>query len=556
MLHAVRVAMFVAIIALIHWRHVRRTAAQRAESMASVDVQQLQSFYPAAASLSETTGAHGGRDVLDASGEVLGYVVQTSPESGHIVGFSGPTNVLVAVDVDEKIIGIEILSSGDTREHVRQVVSDRAFWRTFNGLTPREAASRIDVDGVSGATLTSLAIFESIVNRLGGEAPSLRFPDPLALDDAQSLFAPAVRLEQDAQHAALWRVFDSGGVLLGTVLRTSPAADNIIGYQGPTEARVGFNPAGEVVGVSLGASYDNLPYAAYVREDEYFLSLFNAKRLDELADLSLEESDVEGVSGATMTSMAVAESLVRAAAAHRQALETAAQARATPAIHFTAHDMGAGCVIAAGLIVGFTSLRARRSARIVLLVVLFGYLGLVTGTLVSQAMLVGWAQSGVPWRSAPSLVLLTAAALLAPITTRRNIYCTHLCPHGAAQQLVKNRLPWRWRPPLWLRRGMALAPIALLAWCIVVGILALPYSLVDIEPFDAYLFRIAGWATMTIAVVGLVAAMFLPMAYCRYGCPTGALLNFLRFNARSDHWTHRDWAALACVVLALGLVWK
>ena len=60
--------------------------------------------------------------------------------------------------------------------------------------------------------------------------------------------------------------------------------------------------------------------------------------------------------------------------------------------------------------------------------------------------------------------------------------------------------------------------------------LSLPVSLVDIEPFDAWVFRVAGWATITVAIVGLVASLFVPMAYCRYGCPTGALLKFLQVS--------------------------
>ena len=85
----------------------------------------------------------------------------------------------------------------------------------------------------------------------------------------------------------------------------------------------------------------------------------------------------------------------------------------------------------------------------------------------------------------------------------------------------------------------------LLAWCVLVGMTTLGFSLVDIEPFDAYVFRIAGWATITVAVVGLAASLFVPMAYCRYGCPTGAVLQWLRFHTGSDRWSIRDWAALA-----------
>ena len=82
---------------------------------------------------------------------------------------------------------------------------------------------------------------------------------------------------------------------------------------------------------------------------------------------------------------------------------------------------------------------------------------------------------------------------------------------------------------------------------------ALPFSLVDIEPFDAWVFYVAGWATITIAIVGLVASRYIPMAYCRYGCPTGTILNYLRFNSRSDRWSHRDWLAFALVLFAIAL---
>ncbi len=52
----------------------------------------------------------------------------------------------------------------------------------------------------------------------------------------------------------------------------------------------------------------------YVRDDDYFRSLFAKHKLPELAQLDLQAAGVEGVSGATMTSLAVARSLVKAAA--------------------------------------------------------------------------------------------------------------------------------------------------------------------------------------------------------------------------------------------------
>jgi polyferredoxin len=100
---------------------------------------------------------------------------------------------------------------------------------------------------------------------------------------------------------------------------------------------------------------------------------------------------------------------------------------------------------------------------------------------------------------------------------------------------------------------LGLIPLVLLAGVVAVALRHLPFNLAAIEPFDAYLFRIAGWATLSIAVLGLAVSLFVPMAYCRFGCPTGALLNYLRLQGRGDRLTLRDAAALALLVLAIAL---
>ena len=166
-----------------------------------------------------------------------------------------------------------------------------------------------------------------------------------------------------------------------------------------------------------------------------------------------------------------------------------------------------------------------------------------------------WVENGAAWRFAPGMFLLVAAALLVPLLAGKQVYCHQLCPHGAAQQLLKNRLPKKWRLGIPPRLAVVLraVPYLLLLFVIVVGVRQLGFNLVSIEPFDAYLIKVAGWATITIAVVGLVASLFIPMAYCRYGCPTGAMLNFLWAGGRPDKFSRRDGLALACLLLAVGL---
>src|SRR5690606_38909365 len=113
----------------------------------------------------------------------------------------------------------------------------------------------------------------------------------------------------------------------------------------------------------------------------------------------------------------------------------------------------------------------------------------------SQALIIGWTQNGIAWQAAPGLVLLTAAALIAPVFTGRQVYCTHLCPYGAAQDWLARRLPWRLSVKGRLDTALASLPVILLGVVVIVAMTHSPFSLVGIEPFDAFVFRIAGWAS-------------------------------------------------------------
>ncbi len=566
MLHLVRIGMLGWILLMIRWEHDRRGVWDGDPVTAfPVSVELAGDFFPGAESVTrvlaaDPSGLECVDHVLDAQGRQLGKIIQTSPACDAIIGFSGPTNVLIAIGPDAILVGVRIVSSGDTPEHVEQVVHDPDFLPAFDGLAIGAIPMMPRLDVVSGATLTSLTVQESIMRRLHRGMVSLKFPDPLQLKQVQSLFASATRIVPDTPYRSVWRVFDAQGHLLGRVVRTSPTADSLPGYQGPTDALVAFGVDGRAMGMSLGQSYDNQPYVRYVREDTQFLQMFHGLDAEEIAQFGDEAELVEGVSGATMTSRAVAKGVIRSTGQwHDAQIQQAEGNQNALAIAWNAGDFGTAIVILLALLVGMTSLRGNRALRIAFQCVLVVYLGWINGDLVSQAMLFGWAANGIPWENAGGLVMLTLAAFLIPMTTRRNLYCTHLCPHGAAQHLIHQITPSRWRVrlPGWFRKPMRWFPALLLVWCVVVTLLHLGYSLVGIEPFDAWVFQVAGWATITVAVTGLIASLFVPMAYCRFGCPTGNLLNHVRYHSRSDVWTRRDGFALFLVVVATALaIWS
>jgi len=554
--HAARLTAIALLGFLLHAAAGRREATRQAVDLAAVPLAAVQHHLAATAAIGGPSPAvAGGRDLLDADGRRIGTLLTTSPAGDDAIGFSGPTDVLVVCDGSLRVVGMEILSSGDTRDHVRAVEEDHDFLESFIGMPLADLAELgpWDVDAVAGSTLTSLAIVESLAMRVGGQTSGSRFTSQPTLADARRIFPAAAAIEQDAGDAAVIRVRDAGGLPAGWLLRTSPAADAVLGYQGPTDTVVGFDSRNRVCGVAVLESFDNDPYVGYVRDDAAFRGVYRGMTIEQLAGIDPAASGIEGVSGATMTSRAVAEGILRAARTRHHG--TAAGPAGTLA-GLTARlgrieppQWGAIGLVVVATVTAFTRARGGWFGRIALPLAVVAYLGFGSGALLSQAQLLGWVTAGVP-ASAAVLTTLTAVAILSPATTRRNIYCSHLCAHGAAQQLIlrlfrpKGQVPTSWRPVL------AVLPWGLLVLAILVVAIPLPLSLVDLEPFDAYLPMVAGLPAILIFTVGLAASARYPMAYCRHGCPTGALLDQLRLNRRSGRLTWKDGLLLACLAVA------
>lgn len=556
--HAARLAVVAALAWLVHAEHLAFLARQTGADLASLPVDRVRRHLPGAAAIAGDSGVvTGGRDVIDAAADRVGTIFKTSPAGDTAIGFSGPTDLLVVCDADLRVAGVEILSSRDTRDHVAAIERDGRFLASLTGksLDELEALAAGKVDAVAGSTLTCLAIAESLSLRLGGSAAGSRFTTEPTLDDLRKLFPTAVAIETDAGDPAVIRVQAANRIPLGWVLRTSPAADRVIGYQGPTDAVIGFDTSGKVAGVAVLATFDNEPYVGYVRDDRAFRRIYRGMTIEELTGVDPEATGVEGVSGATMTSQAVAEGIVRAAQVHSAAKSAASRRTVARMLRgIEGPQWGAFGVVAFGIVTAFTRARGTWFGRLALPLAVLVYLGFGAGALLSQAQLWGWAQAGMP-RGAVVLAVLAAAALALPATTRKNVYCSHLCAHGAAQQLLVRFVKPKRGVPKWLRPWLAGLPWMLVVLAVLTALFHLPLNLVDIEPFDAYLPTVAGVAALAIFAVSLVASAFSPMAYCRHACPTGALLDHLRLHGRSDRFTWRDGLMLGCLVTATLAHW-
>jgi thiamine biosynthesis lipoprotein ApbE/Na+-translocating ferredoxin:NAD+ oxidoreductase RnfG subunit len=520
-------------------------ASLRPKPPDNISLADTRTFFPTAARLAEGDRRLGGQTVADAQGRTLGLVLTTSPHTDDIVGYAGPSNLLIALDTQLRVIGVRLLTSGDTKAHVEQVQHSGPFWKQFNGWSREKAPSR--VEGVSGSTLTSLAMAEAIERRLGGAVISLRFPEPVNLADVQALFPDAAAFKADDPRPGWNRIIGKQSQVLGFAVRTSPATDNGRGYQGPTESLVAVGPDGQTVtGRVIRRSYDTPEYVERVKEDDDFLRLLTGRTIDEWAQIDFRAAGIEGVSGATQTSFAVADGLKRRFAADVAVRQTAPRS--------PTWNIGLLAILGGALAMTFSPLRTSRRARFlwqgVLIIVFLFWLG----DLLSLALLAGWARHGVPWQASPSVALLAAVALVVPWTTRCQIYCQSICPHGAAQSWLGRFKRLHIRVPQSLQRWLLKLRPALLALGVFLAVFAIGFDLAWLEPFDGWVLKSAAAVSAALAVAGLIASLFVPQAYCRYACPTGELLHLVRSGGSHDRLSRRDWSAGAILMLTAGML--
>ena len=549
--HTCRVVLFLVVIFLIRKQHRELIESQLdATALKSLTVESVQEWLPGATVLASWDQRSGTRSVLSMEEEKIGAILQTAPIGNTAIGYLGPTNLLVVLSSDGRILDISILVSEDTVEHVTAVADSKDFLSAYKGLAWDFPDLWPDIDTVSGATLTSYAVKQAIRRRAGSQVNLSKFPNEVQASELLPFFPEhqSLNIENLSENPNLvfGPVYGNADGIVGYFLRTSPTANSLSGYQGPTDTLIGFDEQFRYLGSLIRSSYDNEPYVRYVKEDTYLDDLVRGKTIQEISDY--DSSEYEGVSGATMTSLNVLSGIQ------------------TTARHLQKYNAGKGsnvnwswilteCMTAmlgfAGIFLSWVGMKHRRKWRLAFQLILIVFLGFIAGEMLSQAVVVGWAKNGFPLANAPGMVFLCVSALTIPVISKHNTYCDHICPFGAVQQLTMKSGIEKVRLPKRLRRILKLIPAALLLITLLAATGCLDLNLASIEPFDAFSFRVAGWFTIAIALTGLVVSLFVPMGYCRYGCPTGSLLNFLRFNRKSHQIQLRDGFAILMLILAL-----
>ena len=396
---------------------------------------------------------------------------------------------------------------------------------------------------------------------------------PITVSETQSILPQAAKLRIDSGTIAGLFVDDANGHEIGYALRTSPQSNDIIGYAGPSDVLIVFGktttaanprpadsqestepaelaePTRKILGIKIRHSWDTRRHIQWVNDDAWFMQFWQGRDWHNVSTLNYYDEYMEGVSGATLSSMGIARSI------QHRFVWAEEKSAAAPELRISKTDYGLWIAIGVGLLVTFRSgWKHNKNIWLGLKIAAFVYVGFLNGSLIAISLLTGYAAHGIAWQIAPGLASLVLISFLIPRTTRRQPYCSQICPHGAAQQVLSRYSPWKRSIPPKVADGLKWFPFLLIVVAVTFLVLRLPIEFAHMEPFNAYLIRQTDWIPVVIAVLGLAVSAVVPMAYCKYGCPTGALLEFVRSHGRADRFGRKEIAALALLALTWLLI--
>ena len=317
------------------------------------------------------------------------------------------------------------------------------------------------------------------------------------------------------------------------VVNTKPLAKDVQGYGGPVPLKIHIKD-GKVTTVE---AEPNAESPDFFNRAKTLLNHWQNKSVDEAM-----KEEVDAVSGATFSSRAIIANMQRGLAYAKQrgqwgedgsvgAADTSAshivgsEDGSVGALETSAPPIVALIAVLLGAVVPLFS--NNRRLHLVQLAVNVVVLGLWTGTFVSYTLFLrifagGVSLSAIGALAAPLLMLIVA--LIYPLVGRSGHYCANVCPFGSAQELAGklSRRKLRITP----RVLKLLSVLRNLLWGVLMALLLTGTctAWVDYELFTAFLYSSASVWVMVLAALFLVLSVWVPRPYCRFVCPTGALV--------------------------------
>ena len=280
-------------------------------------------------------------------------------------------------------------------------------------------------------------------------------------------------------------------------------------------------------------SKKNIRYVAILSSSDtssYLEKVVGLGILDAFVDQSLEQlPEVDAISRATLSSTAIirgVENAVQQIGAEEFGMEAVKQEhhQTTPE---TLKLVTICLFFAAALVITSKKFKHKRKARTVLLVISVIVLGFLFGAQFSLSTVASllngsWLRGMATYATLLCLVL----ALLSFLVTRKNLFCTYICPFGAIQEglgkITGCAAPVQTRWMVWVARS----------WVLVVLLAALYYQMPSYamyEPFGKAFSFIGSGMIYSLTILVMLTSLMFKRPWCHLFCPTTIIISYFRF---------------------------
>ncbi len=296
------------------------------------------------------------------------------------------------------------------------------------------------------------------------------------------------------------------------VINSTSLAKSIIGFGGRTPVKV-YVKDDVIHKVELEPNSETPSFIDEVIKSG-LLKSWDGMKLSKAAT-----QNIDAVSGATYSSIAIIGN-VQAAAQYGANVEPGNKKIISDV---SLKDIVGLIIILLGVILTFFKPRNKLLTTFHLLLNII-VLGFWCGSFLSLATFTSWIGNGINLSVSIVTFAMLCVIIIMPLLGMKGSYCHIHCPMGSAQELLgrvsifKIKLSPKMNKRLNNLRYYILMTLLFMMW------LGVGFELMDYEIFSAFIFSSASTVVLVMAAIFLILSLFIHKPYCRFICPTGALI--------------------------------
>jgi hypothetical protein len=293
------------------------------------------------------------------------------------------------------------------------------------------------------------------------------------------------------------------------------------GYGGPLRVVVVADTSGTIIGTELVKSFETVSFLAKLENNKYY-DQYNLKHVNDRFEL---KSDLEAVSGATVSSLAIANATREASYKIAERKLHVEVPRVEKKWRFGRKEGITFLIFLIGVVASFWKFKKLKYVSLFLGFVFIGFLFNASLSLTHLGRtFLGYfpdIHTHFVWW------LLMAGTLTIVIVWGKNVYCNTMCPFRATQMILNKISGINLKLPAKLSKTLAQTPYVLLWFSLVIIFISANPTMASYEPF-AMMFSLKGvglqWYILPASLIG---ALFFSNFFCRFFCPVGGSLRWM-----------------------------